>query len=693
MPRIRQAGFAVLLLLLALGAQAAAEDTANVQSKRMAIMVPPPPKQTTEAPKEYADNGAVWTRTVPDLATWQRLARTQNGEEFTKFVIDVKSGAFYFVDAHVFALHADFVMDYLQKKPRSRDNVIAYNRNYQRIKPEFILGYLTHYPQTDLWAFSFWEGDDISAAQIASVKQQLRSRFFIPDVLFRPDSPKQEIEAQSLRRLGVNTISNDKLYKSKTFQALNQGQAIGTLVVVPVGTAPEDLQFKRSDIVLLQESYPDIPPVAGIITSHFSTPLSHVNLRATAWGIPNAGDKKAYEHYADLAGKTVFLAVTEQGITLRLATAEELAQYQDQPLKKALLPKAQTQEKRLLSLDHALASNPSAYGTKTANLAKIASTRIKGMNVPTGFGVPFHEYQHHLQHNGLQQQLNLLINDPAWRDDTQDPHWQKRGQQLTALRQSIQNAPLDPATLQRISARIKEQMGDAGVFVRSSTNAEDLAGFNGAGLYDTVPNVKGDAALEVAIKKVWASLWNLRAVQERHAFGIDDHQVFAAVLIQKGVNATAAGVLVTQDIFTRQPDTYTINAKWGLGMRVVEGQKIPEQILYDRSNHGTRILSRSDEKTMLTFDPEGGIKEIALPPQKGILSEARARRLGDMVGLLLNHFPDKNSAEAQCQQKHSKLAAKRLCGEIPPQVLDIEWVLEGETFWIVQARPYVQTKP
>ena len=236
-------------------------------------------------------------------------------------------------------------------------------------------------------------------------------------------------------------------------------------------------------------------------------------------------------------------------------------------------------------------------------------------------------------------------------------------------------------------------MGDTGVFVRSSTNAEDLAGFNGAGLYDTVPNVKGDVALEAAIKKVWASLWNLRAVQERHAFGIDDHQVFAAVLIQKGVNATAAGVLVTQDIFTRQPDTYTINAKWGLGMRVVEGQKIPEQILYDRSNHGTRILSRSDEKTMLTFGPEGGIKEIALPPQKGILSEARARRLGDMVGLLLNRFPDKNSAEAQCQQKHSKPAAKRLCGEIPPQVLDIEWVLEGETFWIVQARPYVQAKP
>ena len=52
-------------------------------------------------------------------------------------------------------------------------------------------------------------------------------------------------------------------------------------------------------------------------------------------------------------------------------------------------------------------------------------------------------------------------------------------------------------------------------FVRSSSNAEDLLGFNGAGLYDTAGNVVGKHALGEAMKKVWASLWNLRAVDER----------------------------------------------------------------------------------------------------------------------------------------------------------------------------------
>ena len=53
------------------------------------------------------------------------------------------------------------------------------------------------------------------------------------------------------------------------------------------------MTFERTDIALLQESYPDITPVAGILSTTFSTPLSHVNLRATAWDIPNAGYKKA----------------------------------------------------------------------------------------------------------------------------------------------------------------------------------------------------------------------------------------------------------------------------------------------------------------------------------------------------------------------------------------------------------------
>lgn len=214
--------------------------------------------------------------------------------------------------------------------------------------------------------------------------------------------------------------------------------------------------------------------------------------------------------------------------------------------------------------------------------------------------------------------------------------------------------------------RVRLDLGGRGVFVRSSTNAEDLPGFNGAGLYDTVPNVVGKKALGEALRVVWASVWTQRAVEEREAFGINRRQVFGAVLVQVGVNATAAGVLVTKNLWDISDDrSYTINAKLGLGMRVVEGQKVPEQIIFDPGNDGTKIISRSDDPVMLKFDANGGIVAVPVPPGEGvILTEQRAKALATQVQQVITVF------------NHG----------LP---LDIEWVLEGEKVSIVQARPYV----
>src|SRR5690606_32854888 len=130
------------------------------------------------------------------------------------------------------------------------------------------------------------------------------------------------------KKRGLHTITNDEIYKAATFQAFNTGHTVGRLRVVPVGTPYESLQFDRTDIVLLQESYPDITPVAGIIATQFSTPLSHVNLRARAWKIPNAGDKKARDKYGRLDGKVVYYEVTETAIVVRQATAAEIVELE-----------------------------------------------------------------------------------------------------------------------------------------------------------------------------------------------------------------------------------------------------------------------------------------------------------------------------------------------------------------------------
>jgi len=613
------------------------------------------------APPAAAGEHRAWVRAIPDKATWDAYSKRVGSDELGKFIIDVRSNDIYFIDVNLFNIHADFVLGVLLKQPWTRENIIEYNKNYERVKPRFILGYLAHHLKIDRWTYSFWEGDKIDAKTIVRVKQRIKGPFFVKDIAFRPDSPMQEKVAKQVARMGVPVVTNDEIYQAASYQAFNKGSAVGRFKVVPVGTPYESLTFDRGDIVLLQESYPDITPVTGILSTTFSTPLSHVNLRAGAWNIPNAGNKKARALYGKLDGKVVYYEVTDTGMTLREATAAEVTAWKNRraAARHVDLPPANLKNRRFAMLSRMRASDVVVYGTKASNLGEIVSAHL-GVNVPPGFGIPFYFYDRHMKQHGLDARARAMLADARWKSD---PAWRKA--QLTALRQAIEDAPIDPAVLDAVYKRVRIKLGGKGVFVRSSTNSEDLPGFNGAGLYDTVPNVVGKQALGDAIKQVWASVWTLRAVDEREAFGIDHMQVYAGVLVQVGVDATAAGVLVTTNLFDPTDDNgFTINAKFGLGMKVVDGIKVPEQIVFDADNDGTKIISRSDDQTMLVFDEHGGIKEVPAPAGQVILTEARAKRLVEQVQrfmpLFRSHLP-----------------------------LDCEWVLEGEKMWIVQARPYV----
>jgi hypothetical protein len=604
----------------------------------------------------------VYLKAVPDRATFERYSRVIGSDRFGKFIIDVKSNDIYFIDVNVFKIHADFVLGVLLKQPWTAENIREYNRNYERDKPRFILGYLTEHLKVGKITLSFWEGDKIDAAAIMRVKKRLDQSFFAAkDLWFRPDSPAQEKVAAEVKKLGFRTITNDAIYKAADYQAFNKGSAVGKLRVVARGTPYESLTFDRHDIVVLQEAYPDISPVAGILSTVFSTPLAHVNLRATAWGIPNAAYGKA-QGYAALDGKTVYFEVADTGHVLREATAAEVAEYEARvkAARTVAVPPADLSTPNLAMLTRIRAKQATVYGSKAANLGEIVTAGLPSVNVPAGFAVPFYYYVRHLRQHGLDKRIDAMLADPRWQSDTA---WRKA--EVAAVQAEIRAAAIDPKVLDALWKRVRTRLGGVGVFVRSSTNAEDLEGFNGAGLYDTIPNVRGKRALGEAVKQVWASLWNWRAVEERSLFGIDQHAVYPGVLIQVGVDASAAGVLITDNLWNPEDDNaYTINAKWGLGIRVVEGTRVPEQIIFDNDNDGTKIISRSDDPTMLVFDDKGGTREVPVEGGGIILTETRAKRLASTVKRIVPLFN-------------------------PAYPLDVEWVLAGETVWIVQARPYV----
>ena len=145
-------------------------------------------------------------------------------------------------------------------------------------------------------------------------------------------------------------------------------------------------------------------------------------------------------------------------------------------------------------------------------------------------------------------------------------------------------------------SRPTQALGGGSVAVRSSATAEDLPGASFAGQQDTYLGIEGGDALLDAIRRCWASLWNERAVAYRAANGIDDGSVALAVVVQRMVDARAAGVLFTADPITGRRDTSVIDAIPGLGEALVSGAVVPDHFVADpETGRITERTSRGDE--------------------------------------------------------------------------------------------------
>ena len=158
-----------------------------------------------------ADERRAWVKAVPDDATWKHYSKVIGSDEVGKFIIDIKTNDIYFIDVNLFNIHADFVLGVLLKQAWTADNVREYNKNYERVKPKFILGYLTHHLKIDKWTMAFWEGDKIGPDDVIRARRRLDQAFFKKELPFRPDSPMQQKIAGDVVKKGIKTITNDEV--------------------------------------------------------------------------------------------------------------------------------------------------------------------------------------------------------------------------------------------------------------------------------------------------------------------------------------------------------------------------------------------------------------------------------------------------------------------------------------------------
>jgi phosphohistidine swiveling domain-containing protein len=158
----------------------------------------------------------------------------------------------------------------------------------------------------------------------------------------------------------------------------------------------------------------------------------------------------------------------------------------------------------------------------------------------------------------------------------------------------------------RVAAEIVaayHRLGSPAVAVRSSATAEDLADASFAGQQDTVLGVVGDDPLLNAVCRCWASLWTDRAVAYRARQVIDPSGLGMAVVVQRMVDADAAGVMFTADPLSGDRSKIEINAAWGLGDAVVGGQVNPDSFTVARaSGRVTRRVVARQNRPSLTRD-------------------------------------------------------------------------------------------
>jgi len=569
-------------------------------------------------------------------------------------VIDRKDGnKIYYVNKKRYSFHKDFVNGTYLSLERGREFFV---NNYIKPNRRFILGTLAYQTPIKRWTFEFWEGDLIPADQIQLAYDVINKTFFAP-VAFKPNSLRQDEASQSLA--GMQRVLQSDIAKEQAYQALNIAKGIGRIHII--SKLDDHVEIGSNEILVLDEVPVQLPPVAGIITSQPSTPLSHINLLAKGWGIPNAYIKNAKELFKQYDTYWVTFETLRENYKIKRADNDQLRDYVRREKERSDLvkPRSDLSEKRLLGLAEQRSRSSIVYGGKSANLGEVLNAKLPGIIVPNGFTIPFYYYDEFINRNGLDETIRELFDDQKF---IHDPAY--RRQRLVELRQKIEGADFDPELRRKVLEKVASEYAGKGLFVRSSSNSEDLPNFSGAGLYTTVPNVRGEQQLIDAIKKVWASLWNFEAYEARERSGVAHSTVYMAVLIQEGINSESSGVMISTDPFDNEnKGAIYISAKRGLGIKVVEGQRIAEQIIFRPRTNAIQVLTRSAEDSLLTFHENGGVKEVPIEGDRVVLTNDVIRRL-----------------------VRAAMEIKRVFGA---RDQDIEWAYMKGQIYIVQSRPFI----
>jgi hypothetical protein len=651
-PSAARKGWLVPSLLLLLLSAFCVLPSAFAQMSRK----PSPTREPLGAMDKTPDSKKNALLDVESQADFDSIARvyhqnTQYALPHLMFVIDRREkNKIYFVNSQRFRFHKDFLLaTYLV--PRGAD---VFKPIYIDEDRRFIVGTIAWQKPVEKFTWELWEGDLANAEQIKSANETINKHFFA-SVAFKPNSLRQEDVSE---KLGIDRVLQSDINKNQAYLALNTGEAVGRIHIID--KMDDTVEIGDNEIVVLKELPQTLPPVRGIIVAQPSTPLSHINILAKGWNVPNVYIKDADKLFREFDTYVYKLNASLTDYKIERASIDDIKTKFVSPDQQ--IPPVNLTIKKLAGLREMRKKDSITYGSKAANLGEMLNARVAGVVVPDGFSVPFYWYKSFMDANGFDDQI------ADYQDDIQFVHNPRvRRQKLEEFRNAIQKGKFDPALRRAIIQKWKTQLGGRPVFVRSSSNSEDLPNFSGAGLYSSVANVKEEDKLIEAVKKVWASLWKFEAYEARVRNYVSQKDVYMSALVQLGIDMTKGGVMITKDPFDAEnKDAVYISAVCGHNSKVVDNTGLPEQILFNPKSNSVIVMTLSQQENALAFDENGDLKEThdkCANAQKRVLSDLQARALAKTA-----------------------IDIRRIFGK---REQDIEWGIMNGRIYIVQARPYI----
>jgi pyruvate,water dikinase len=329
----------------------------------------------------------------------------------------------------------------------------------------------------------------------------------------------------------------------------------------------------------------------------------------------------------------------------------------------------------VLWYEHLGMKDVNRVGGKNASLGEMISNLSNvGVQVPGGFATTAYAFNEFLEQSGLNDKIYQLLDTL----DVSDVN--KLAECGAQIRQWIIDTPFLPQMQQDIEqayAKLAGEFGDQASFaVRSSATAEDMPDASFAGQQETFLNVKGLDAVLVAIKHVFASLFNDRAISYRVHQGYDHRGVALSAGVQRMVRSDIAssGVMFSIDTESGFEDVVFITSSYGLGEMVVQGAVNPDEFYVHKPTLAKgnpavvrRNLGSKAIKMVYTQSQEHGkqVEIVDVDPadsRQFSLTDEEVQALAKQAIIIEQHYQ---------------------------RPMDIEWAKDGldGKLYIVQARP------